>query len=275
MIKNISFYKDNRIAYSHSVMKNPDDSRFSMHTHDICEIIFLKNGDISAIIGEKTYKLPKGSIVIFRANIPHRIKVDGPEPYERCNVLFDENTLANGVFNRISKEIDLINCNGNNHISELFDKIDYYYKKFERDDLQVLITNIVQEILFNLYLEPLEDFNSNEASIHPVISSAVSYINKNYTDPITIDDISREVCVTKSHLHHLFMDNLKVSPKKYINMKRLTKAQKLIAMGEKPTSVYSDCGFTDYGTFFRNYTSYFGYSPSQREEITTERKIKS
>ena len=58
-------------------------------------------------------------------------------------------------------------------------------------------------------------------------------------------------------------------------MKRLSKAQKLIIEGEKPTSIYVECGFTDYGTFFRNYTSYFGYTPSQKDEIVIERNIES
>ena len=58
-------------------------------------------------------------------------------------------------------------------------------------------------------------------------------------------------------------------------MKRLSKAQKRINAGEKPTVIYTECGFSDYGTFFRNYTSYFGYTPSQKDEIATERKIES
>ena len=71
------------------------------------------------------------------------------------------------------------------------------------------------------------------------------------------------------------MEYMKISPKKFINMKRLSKAQKLISEGQKPTAIYSECGFTDYGTFFRNYTNHFGYTPSQKDEIATERKIES
>jgi AraC-like DNA-binding protein len=58
----------------------------------------------------------------------------------------------------------------------------------------------------------------------------------------------------------------------YIIAKRLILAKGMLKNGEPPTMVYTKCGFTDYGTFFRNYTSYFGFSPSQREEIA-ERRI--
>ena len=273
LVKIISQYKDKNIAHSHSIVINPDNFRFNVHTHDICEIIYLKNGNVSAIIGEKTYKMQKDSLVIFRANIPHRIRIDGNENYERHNILFDQHKLSNGIFYKLPKELDVINLNGNTRITELFDKIDYYYTRFKDDDLKILVTNIIEELLYNLYAEPFSEFNVNKISTHPIIINAIEYINENYTNPITIDEISKKVCVTKSHLHHLFMDNLKISPKKYINMKRLSKAQKLILAGKKPTLIYHQCGFTDYGTFFRNYTNHFGYSPSQKDEIISERKI--
>ncbi len=275
MIKVISQYKDDCLAHTHSISTNPNDNNFYFHTHDICEFIFLKNGDTSAIIGDKTYKLQKDSLVIFRSNIPHRIKIDSSEVYERHNILFNENELANGIFHKLPKEIDLINCSGNERMIKLFDKIDYYYSKFSGENLKILVKNTIEEILFNLYVEPFEEFNTNQISVHPIISKAVEYINRHYTEPITIDDIAMEVCVTKSHMHHLFMENMKISPKKYINMKRLSKAQKLISTGEKPTSVYMKCGFLDYGTFFRNYTNYFGFLPSEKDKIAIERKMES
>ena len=67
-----------------------------------------------------------------------------------------------------------------------------------------------------------------------------------------------------------FKENLKISPKKYINMRRLAKAQKMIRMGEKPIKVYASCGFVDYASLFRNYVSYFGYSPSKESELNTD-----
>lgn len=274
MIKNISGYKDNDIAHNHSVNTAPDDSDFPFHTHDICEIIFLKSGDISAIIGEKQYKLKKGSIIIFRANVPHRIRIDGKEHYERHNILFNENKLANGVFHKLPKDVDLINFYDDN-LLDLFNKFDFYYNKFEGGDLKILVTNLVEEIVFNMYLNPIKVTEEMQISVHPAVKNAVDYINRRYTEAITIDEISKVACVTKSHLHHLFMEYMKISPKKFINMKRLSKAQKMISNGEKPTSVYTECGFADYGTFFRNYTNHFGYTPSQKDEIASERKIES
>ena len=273
IIKSISHYRNELICHEHSSHTFPEDKYFSMHTHDICEIIYLNSGNASAIIDGNIYKIPKDSLVIFRADVPHRIRIDGSaSPYERHNILFDENKLANGIFHKLPKDVALIDCSGKSRIKELFGKIDYYYKKFKNEDMDVLIPNVIEEILYNTYLEHDESID-NKTILHPVVSVAVEYINKHYTDDISIDDISVKMHITKSHLHHLFNEYLNISPKKYINLKRLTKAQKMIKAGEKPSRIYQECGFSEYSTFFRNYSSHFGYVPSQREEIEKEIQI--
>lgn len=274
-MKIISQHKSDSICYNHTVVTNPQDKDYNFHTHDICELIFLKSGNISGIIADKTYKLNKNSLIIFRANIPHKIRIDGNENYERFDILFDENILANGIFSKIQNNLDIVNLSANDDITTLFKKFDYYYENFQTADLNCLISNIVEEILFNLYLVRDDNFNYHSDAIHPAVSKAIEFINAHYQEPITIDEICKETYVTKGHLHHLFTETLKITPKKMINMKRLAKAQKLISMGEKPSLIYSSCGFSDYGTFFRNYTSHFGYTPSEKDKITKTRKIES
>ena len=203
--------------------------------------------------------------MIFRANIPHKIIFEDSSDYERYDILFDENVLGNKVFDRIPKKLCCIDCNGNNYIVDLFSKMDFYHKNFDGDDLGLLLSNAIEELLFNLSISDASDFENELISVHPIIKSAIHYIS--------IDDMSSYLCVNKSHLHHLFTEFMQITPKKYINIRRLAKAQKLIRMGEKPSAIFSSCGFSDYATFFRNYTTYFGYTPSQENEIIANRKI--
>jgi AraC-like DNA-binding protein len=79
-----------------------------------------------------------------------------------------------------------------------------------------------------------------------------------------IDEICNELFITKSHLHHLFMKHLNITPKKYITSKRLAMAQREISFGAKPTDVYVKCGFSDYSTFYRAYKNQFGRPPSEK-----------
>ena len=270
-----SICSDNNVICKYAAVNNPASLNFDFHTHDICEIIFLKQGNISAVCEENVYKMQKNSLVIFRANIPHKIRIDGNEVYERYNILFNENIIANRIFHKLPEDLFVINCTDNNIICDLFKKLDYYFDNFKGDDLNYIATNIVEEIIFNIFLIPKENIQSSAATTHPLISEAMEYINEHYTEPITIDDICDKIGITKSHLHHLFMEHVNITPKKLINIKRLSMAQSLISAGEKPSKIYLSCGFSDYGTFFRNYISYFGYAPSEKDKIIEGRKIYS
>ena len=269
----ISKYEDGKILYNHIIMQE-NNIAFDVHTHDICEIIFIKKGEVLAMIGAKTYKLHRGSLIIFRPHIPHRIIVEGSK-YERYDIIFDEKVLANKMFGKIPEDIDVINCGGNDMVENLFRKMDYYYMNFEGENVRLLVTNIIEELVLNLTLIANDELNQGLVSVNPVINRAVEYIDEFYTEKITVEDICNKLYITKSHLHHLFMNNLQTSPKKYINYKRLAKARDLIRLGGKPTDVYITCGFTDYVTFFRNYKNQFGHSPSEELKTQIQRKIES
>lgn len=269
----ISSASTDYITHRHFIIEKPSKESFKIHTHGLCEIIFLKEGDVSAIIGEKTYKLAENNLVIFRPNIPHMIRIDSDKCYDRHNIIFDENKIANNVFNKISENLDVLDCSKNMRLIDLFEKIDYYYQKLGKNDSVNLIDGLIQELIFNLYIMPVENLCNNLVPVNPIIKKAVEYINSYYTTPITIDDVCKNVSVTKSHLHHLFIDKMKISPKKYINTKRLSMAQKLILSGEKPSEVYSKCGFNEYVTFSRSYTKHYGYTPSQKDRIIIDKEI--
>ncbi len=275
MYKDISNYSDSDFLFNHARIEKPNDETFQFHTFDVCEIIFLKSGNIKAVIDGKEYKLYENSLVIFRPNLVHRIKIEDDTPYERYDILFDEKIIGKVAYNKIDKDLNVINFNGDHYIIDIFKKFDYYSSSFEGDDLGKILKNLTEEVLYNLTLVKNEDYESSYNVINSIINSAIEYIEKNYRSQISIETICKELFISKCHLHHLFMEILKTTPKKYINTKRLIEARKLIRSGQKPHEVFSLCGFTDYGTFYRNYKNHFGHIPSKENEYEIERKLKS
>ena len=135
MQKIIASYENEKFLYNHAITTSPAETNFGFHVHDICELIFLKKGNISGMIGDKIYKLKKNSLMIFRANTPHKIIFEDNSDYERYDILFDENILGNKVFDRIPKKLCCIDCNGNSSIIDLFNKMNFYSKNFTGDAL--------------------------------------------------------------------------------------------------------------------------------------------
>lgn len=275
MFQQFSYYKDDSILLNHVKYEDAFHHEFPLHTHDICELILLKEGDVTGIIEGKSYKLQPNSIIIFRPRLVHGIRIDSNVPYDRYNIIFDETKVANQSFQKIPKNLNIIDCNNNHLVCDLFKKLDFYHDKFTDDDFGTLVKGLIEELVFNL---SITDFNHSQdppISSNTLITTALEFINRHYTEQLTIEDICSELYISKRHLHHLFMEHLNITPKKYINSKRLMKAQNMLRTGTKAYDVYFSCGFTDYATFYRNYIQKFGHPPSRESAIEIERQIKS
>ncbi|MBE7021589.1 MAG: AraC family transcriptional regulator [Ruminococcaceae bacterium] len=270
-----SVYKDKYIYFSHNITFSPSDETYPFHTHDVCEMIFLKSGNISAVIDGKEYKMYENSLVIFRPGVVHRIKINGKGTYNRYGILFDEKQIAVEPYFKLDPKLCVVNLSGNHYITDIFKKADYYLKNIDSKEFGRLISHLTEEVVCNLTLLEPEEYEKSYNPLNPVVSKAIEYIDENYKKQISVDDICARLYISKCHLHHLFTGFLNTSPKKYINLKRLTEARNLIRSGSKPHKIFSECGFTDYGTFYRNYKSVFGHIPSKEFEFEIEKNIKS
>ena len=270
-----TIYKDRYIYFSHNIDTTPSDDKFPFHTHDVCEMIFLKSGNISAVIDGKEFKMHENSLVIFKPGVVHRIKINGKCTYNRYCILFDPNRIASLPFSTLDPQLFVVNLSGNHFLTDIFKKADFYIKNIPSDEFGKIISHLTEEIIYNLTFMTPEEYEKNHTDLNPVVSKAIAYIDDNYKKQITVDDICTNLYISKCHLHHLFNEVLSTSPKKYINLKRLTEARNLIRSGSKPHIIFSECGFTDYGTFYRNYKSFFGHIPSKENEFEIERNIKS
>ena len=246
------------IMYSHMYFSPVGDYSVITHTHEVCELLFFEKGNALYTVEGKTYSLSKNNLIITRPGDRHSIVPEKNSSYKRYDVLFDEKTLFTSLESVISKDIDVINFDGNSTIIQLFKKMNFYCEHFEGDELRKILFNLVEEIFYNIKIsESVKDYSENQ-----YIKSALKYIDENLTENIDVTSMCRELFVSKSYLHKLFIRHMQITPKKYILSKRLNLAQRALRAGEKPTEIYSQCGFNDYSSFYRDYKKHFKTSPS-------------
>lgn len=246
---------------------------YGSHSHDAYEFIFLKSGNIAYMIEGKVYHPTQNCLVMVRPGEIHSIKFLDDTDYERYDLIFDEKNLGTDICRRIPRHISMIHFDDNQTVIDLFEKTDQYIALFDEDSIHTLLHHLIEEILFHILLSSGKQDSEETYTVNPVIQQAVRYINKNIAKPLSIDLICSQLYITKSHLHHLFVKHLKITPKKYILSKKLTLAQKLLHSGETPTDVAFACGFVDYSTFYRDYKSYFGYAPSMEPDKKVVHKV--
>lgn len=264
------FYNSDML-YNHSTKTAPVSNDFALHFHDITEIIFIKSGDVSYLVNGKKYKLKKNMLVISRPTDRHCICIDGQDKYERYDILFNEKKLSYDIYENIPADINVIDFSENRNVINIFSKMDYYCENLIEDRIAGILTNLIEEVFINIIMEVGNNGQKNYEQTNPIICKAVAYIDRNLLTLKDIEEICNELYITKSHLHHLFVKYLKITPKKYIIAKRLAMAQREIYSGGKATEICFKFGFSDYSTFYRAYKKHFGSSPSSvaRESYTT------
>ena len=96
-----------------------------------------------------------------------------------------------------------------------------------------------------------------------MLSDALTYINQNILAPLTVESVANRLFVSESYLFRLFKTELHQTPKKYIMIKKLLVAQKMLTSGEKPTVVAEKCGFSDANYFSRFFKQHTGMTPGE------------
>ncbi len=246
-------------CYRHHTSYNYPKDAHTAHSHNMYELIYFLEGDATHIIEDRKYKLKKDDLVLIQPSKHHFIQIDSTCNYERYNILFNPHALGIESIHLLGDRFDVINLNKLPMARDIIRKTDYYFKHFGKDEFIRITALLLEELC---YLLSITETNDSPEESSPVLSLAISYINENLTTLKDVAEVARHCFVSESYLFRLFKTELHHSPKKYINEKRILLAERMINDGERPTSVYEKCGFTDYTTFYRNYSAFFGRKPS-------------
>lgn len=255
-------FDNGRLSFRHGVTENPPCDFFSSHIHNSFELIYFISGDATHIIEDRKYKLKGGDLILIRPARYHYIQIDSPAVYERYDILFSGRDIGSEELIGALERYEVLNISRNKIATDIMKKMDYYCERLTETDFSQVLPLLLKELFYNLRIEKNRE-RTEYSVLSPLISDALKYINGNLFTVKSVGEIAESLFITESYLYRLFKTELKVSPKKYINEKRLLCAKNLIASGKKPTEIYSSIGFGDYTSFYRNYVAYFGNSPSQ------------
>jgi AraC-like DNA-binding protein len=98
--------------------------------------------------------------------------------------------------------------------------------------------------------------------LHPVLRSAIGYIEVHLGDAILVPTVAREVGVSHGHLTRLFRSELHCTVVAYIRRRRLERAARLLQHSDLPVkTIAEDVGIPDLQAFNKDVRKEFGRSP--------------
>jgi AraC family transcriptional regulator len=103
---------------------------------------------------------------------------------------------------------------------------------------------------------------ATKTDLYKKISRAKEYIDANFTEPLTLEGISGEACISRYHFLRLFKDIFRETPYQYITTMRMRKAVVLLTSSEMPvTQICNEIGFDSLSSFSWLFKQKLGLSP--------------
>jgi AraC-like DNA-binding protein len=134
---------------------------------------------------------------------------------------------------------------------------------FEEDFL------ILSEKLLMLYAEIKTQISripaikqSTRTELYRRLQNAREYLQSNLDKRISLDDVSREACLSRYHLHRTFKQVFRATPHVYLTNLRLERACSLLHAGNSVLDTTVALGFSSSSAFTRLFRTRYGMPPS-------------
>ncbi len=98
---------------------------------------------------------------------------------------------------------------------------------------------------------------------NPYVSQAIAYIRNHIEEPLRTEAVARSVGLNRSYFSTLFKQHTGLSPLKYIQKFRLTKAQHLLESSRLSVSAIAySCGYQQPESLIKIFHQHYGMSPA-------------
>lgn len=260
-----------------SISEKASNKNFFLHNHAEYEIYMFLEGDSEYIVEGNVYTLNPNDMIIIRKNEMHRVFHNSSKKYRRFVLMISPEFFAQkncleyetGFLTQSQKygnkiKADIV------HSSGLYDAISRYKKysnNYSVSDSPITDSCII-EILH--ILNSISSFSYANVSNSP-IKEIISYINDNFANDISLDELSNVFFISKYYLCRLFKQSTGLTIQNYIRHKRLTYVQELHNAGKTLTDASTLAGFHDYSSFYRAYLKEHNAPPRTKRGIYAER----
>lgn len=251
--------------YFQNIERTPYNLTKEQNWHENLEIQLFTSGEGKVLVDGKTYSIKKGDIVVINSNALHYTFTDNFITYS-CLIIstkwckqmnIDYDTINFNTLVQNEKAADYINS-----LSTLQSSPD--------TSLQSAKTN---KILLEILIELIEN-HTNERAIFKttgthfeIVKNTITYIQKNFNQKITLDEISKSVHYDKYALCREFKKYTGDTIVSHLNKYRSLQAIDCLQQGHTVSETASLCGFENLSFFTKTFKKYTGKAPSEYKKM--------
>ena len=234
--------------------------------------LYVNDGSGSVVGHEHMYPLKKGALYFIGAKKSHYTMPERLDKYDRnklfipvdrfnalCN-FFDQNARFKEIFSNDKLVYAQIPTAEQKKIDILFSELQDYQDD-DRHRETILLSACARLLA---YIDKYAVSNLSSTSSTNFVFRAIEYINEHIAQPLTVEEVSDAVFMSKYYFCRKFKTVTGLSVMEYILNTRLSLAQEMLLNGKMTVSDISDrCGFSSVAYFCNVFKQRNGKSPLQ------------
>lgn len=255
----VNYRKDTRLR----LYNNVQIEDYPDHWHTPVEIIMPIENIYSVVVGGHTITLNPTDIIFICPGVIHSLKAHGKGRriiFQAEITMFTAIREFESILSLMSPVLKITKENPHDihkHICNLLLQINEEY-----NNSNILMETIIYSKLLNIFVLVGRNYTSNSVFFNGMdyqnkeytekFIFICNYINEHCTEDLNLDKIAKLAGFSKYHFTRLFKQITTTTFYKYLNLKRIEHAQKLLATpGISVTEVALNSGFSSLSAFIR------------------------
>ena len=263
---------------SYQKLSEYESGSFMWHWHPEIEITYVQKGTMCYKVNHMVYHLKEGDIVFNNSGALHSGTMENQEDCAYIPVTFDPR-LIYGFFQSTinSKYVDPV-IQDSMLPAICIDQSESWHKPFreyllriialdeKKPDFYELDITICLQSMWRLLLEHItyEPQASRENSLeYDRIKKILSYIEDNYQNKITLNDIAGHIHLCESECTRLFKRHMNTTLFAFLQEYRIERSLEFLQAGEPVSTVALNTGFSDPNYYSKVFAKIKGCSPRE------------
>jgi AraC-like DNA-binding protein len=234
----------------------------NLHSHPHYEIYYLAKGSRNFFLSNALYHLTAPVLIVIP---PHAVHMTEGDAFMRYNINVAKNYLDDYQTNILEKTaLKIIKPDEKQH-EELIKLLENLVQTDKKQKFGETVTHTLFSyfvFLINQMSETVVNHApSDKTKLPRLVLQLIDFINQNYADRLTLEDLAQRFFVSKTTLIYNFKKHMNCSPIDFLLNVRLNKAKEMLLHTKKSIGEVSEaCGFSS--------ANYFGLIFKQKEGLS-------
>lgn len=249
-------------------LKKRDGWQEKPHQHEFCEIIFITDGQGTVTANGISHPVKKGDLVIYNPDLVHAEENSADAPMQVLFLALNSLKITDLPENYLLPPgLDIV-FHSDRFYDTFLSLFNRMISEFENKD--IFYAEISQNLALTFVMYVFRIINEQEKDSTPLlqnnanISEALTYIQENLHQELTLESIANHCHLNKYYLSHLFSQYQGISLGKYVLQLRMKEAMHLLRETTLSVNDVADrVGFNDISYFCRTFKKETTLTPLQ------------